>query len=309
MWIASAQRSAWLQQGSTCWDNGCGDNAAPSCDARSGRPAPTFSVARGERLRLAVSHGTVRMESLTYMPLDAGADDAAVPVAERSTNTWHFRAPNADALLTTFIRGDAGGDASYAICIRIGSSPRAGTHPIDVTTSASRIPSRAVAELLYGIDVFGGAPVEPIPGSLRCERSTDRRLSSHAVWHCNALMLQPGAIRGQRETATMVSTKKPPMERRFEPVQLIDPNVARGKPPRGLVAVRGLLVESGGDLSMCVAGYVSLPPSCGDGALPVTGIDPATFDLDRYAGGGRFTRAPVVVFGRLGRGTLRGVRP
>ena len=93
-------------------------------------------------------------------------------------------------------------------------------------------------------------------------------------------------------------------EVRYSQVKLLSANDARRAPDLPRVAVTGYLMEVADErYEICAAGYVSIPPSCGDGNVSVAGVDPATWNLDE-ASGRRFSRAPVVMFGRLRAGEL-----
>ena len=119
MWMQGEAGSKWMDQGSTCWGNGCADTVGFSCTKRrSFAGTPPFQVRPGELLTFATSGPKVRIQSMSFAPRDV----ALIPLsltAPRGTGPWKVRAPDAEATSSVFVRGaDGEGDSSYALCLK-----------------------------------------------------------------------------------------------------------------------------------------------------------------------------------------------
>ncbi|MCW2924282.1 MAG: hypothetical protein JWM98_1686 [Thermoleophilia bacterium] len=303
MWLASPRGSTWIEAGSSCWKNGCGDSIGPSCASR-GQAAngtaipgsPRVEVRRGEPLDLhLVGVDRATEHRFEFTPRDVAGEPRDVAGDERAATTWRITAPEEEGVLSSFIRA-ADGDATFAACL----VPRGAK---DVRASDRVIATQAQAELAFRIDASGGTEEAPEPGSLHCHRASRPEVSATKLWRCEALFAGRSPRTGFRARGTVSRFGAGLAERDRLPVTVIDANVARTRPPDGLVAVRGYLVDDGSGFQTCAAGYLGDPPTCNKGGVDVSGLDHTAYRLDE-AGGSRFTREDVIVFGRIQHRTL-----
>ncbi len=72
----------------------------------------------------------------------------------------------------------------------------------------------------------------------------------------------------------------------------------------GVLAVRGFLVDDGGEARLCELLAESLPPQCGGASVPVDGYDAVSIGPLSVAQGVTWSDSTVVIFGTLQDGRL-----
>jgi hypothetical protein len=303
MWVEASDRSVWMQQGSTCWSTGtsggCADSVGFSCRADAPWKIARFDVRPGEPIWLHLVGPDATIESLGLEPEDVAASSADVePVATDTAHEWLLRAPNADALLQVFVRGTAGGDSSYGVCLDVSGDPPADAEPVDVTSTKRLIRSRAQAELKWRIET--DTPNFPlVSSSVQCVQVRRPSLSASLLWRCSSLSAKHGASRGMRSVGIVAQFMTPTLDRSNRTIAYMVANVARTRRFTGTAAVRGYLMErAGGGFSICTAGWISMPPNCNGGGVRIRSLDADAYHLAAY-GARRYSREEVVVTGRL----------
>lgn len=303
MWLEASDRGTWMQQGSTCWSSGtsggCADSVGFSCAANAQWKIATVAVRPGEPLWLHLVGASADLSTVRYEPNDVAATASDVePSATGAAGEWLLRAPNADALLQASVRGNAGGDSSYGICLDVSGDPPPDANPVDVTSTKRLIRSRAQAELKWRIET-DMAELPLVSSSVHCVQVLRPALSASRIWRCSSLSAKPGRSSGMRSVGLVAQFRTPLIGRATSTIAYMDANQARTRRFTGVAGVRGYLMErAGGGFSICTAGWISMPPNCNGGGVRIRSLDADAYHLDSF-GSRRYSREEVVVIGRL----------
>jgi hypothetical protein len=118
-WIETKRGSFWLGYSTFCWQSGCVDYLAPSCDAEE-RFVPTLVLDRGEIVHAHLGF-MPRAVRLAAIPEDRSAAPVAIDHRLLPTSdevVWRAEDDGPFHLMATARRGEGGADASYVACVQ-----------------------------------------------------------------------------------------------------------------------------------------------------------------------------------------------